>query len=125
MLSQIVGEKPYAEGWGDTEYPILSEEDLLAIKNLQTSAEQVVVIIISGRPLLITNEIDSFNALVAAWLPGSEGAGVADGLFGHTPFIGTLPMPWPHHSEQLPIQPDDTTADNTPVLFPRQFGLTK
>ena len=121
----VVGEKPYAEGWGDAEYPTLSEEDLLAVKNLQAHAEKVVVVIISGRPLLIANEIDSFDALVAAWLPGSEGVGVGDGLFGYTPFTGALPIPWPHHSEQLPIQSDDTTADNTSVLFPRQFGLTQ
>ena len=121
----VVGGKPYAEGWGDAEYPTLSEEDLLAVKNLQAHAEKVVVVIISGRPLLIANEIDSFDALVAAWLPGSEGVGVADGLFGNTPFTGALPIPWPHHSEQLPIQSDDTTADNTSVLFPRQFGLTQ
>ena len=121
----VVGEKPYAEGWGDAEYPTLSEEDLLAVKNLQAHAEKVVVVIISGRPLLIANEIDSFDVLVAAWLPGSEGVGVADGLFGNTPFTGALPIPWPHHSEQLPIQSDDTTADNTSVLFPRQFGLTQ
>ena len=121
----VVGEKPYAEGWGDAEYPTLSEEDLLAVKNLQAHAEKVVVVIISGRPLLIANEIDSFDVLVAAWLPGGEGVGVADGLFGNTPFTGALPIPWPHHSEQLPIQSDDTTADNTSVLFPRQFGLTQ
>jgi len=119
----VVGEKPYAEGWGDTEYPTLSAEDRNAIKNLQTAAERVVVIIISGRPLLIADEVDSFDALVAAWLPGSEGAGVIDGVFGDTPFTGTLPVPWPHHSEQLPIAPSGDTADGTPVLFVRGFGI--
>jgi beta-glucosidase len=119
----IVGEKPYAEGWGDKAFPILSEEDLLAIKNLQVSSKKVVVIIVSGRPLLIENEIDSWDALVAAWLPGSEGAGVADVLFGIKPFKGTLPLPWPSHLEQLPIALDETTADNTVVLFSRHFGL--
>jgi beta-glucosidase len=77
----VVGEKPYAEGWGDTAYPILSDEDLLAIKNLQASCAKVVIVIVSGRPLLIKNEVTSFDALVAAWLPGSEGVGVADVLF--------------------------------------------
>lgn len=119
----VVGEKPYAEGWGDTEYPILSDEDLSAIKNLQASCEKVVVVIVSGRPLLIKNEVASFDALVAAWLPGSEGAGVADALFGGKPFIGTLPMPWPSQAEQLPIATDGVTADGTAVLFPRYFGL--
>lgn len=121
----IVGEKPYAEGWGDTAYPTLSNEDLRAIKNLQKSSKKVVVIIVSGRPLLIEHEIDSFDALIAAWLPGSEGAGVADVLFGDVPFAGTLPLPWPLRSEQLPISVDGGTADGTSVLFPRHFGITQ
>ena len=119
----VVGEKPYAEGWGDREYPVLSEEDLLAIKNLQANCDKVAVVIVSGRPLLIEKEVDSFDALVAAWLPGSEGAGVADVLFGAKSFTGTLPLPWPRHSEQLPISLDETTADGTIVLFPRYYGL--
>jgi beta-glucosidase len=119
----IVGEKPYAEGWGDREYPILSSEDLEAIKNLQASSEHIVVVIVSGRPLLITEEMDSFDALVAAWLPGSEGQGVADVLFGDKPFVGKLPLPWPRRSEQLPISATGTTADGSEVLFVRYFGL--
>jgi beta-glucosidase len=119
----VVGEKPYAEGWGDTAYPVLENEDLEAIRNLQATCKKVIVILVSGRPLLVANEIASWDALVVAWLPGSEGRGVADVLFGDKPFVGTLPLPWPHHSEQLPIKQDGTTADNTPLLFPRYFGL--
>lgn len=119
----VVGEKPYAEGWGDTEYPILNEEDLRAIKNLQMNSRTIIVVLVSGRPLLIEREINSFDALVAAWLPGSEGAGVADVLFGEKPFTGKLPLPWPAHSEQLPILPDGQTNDKTTVLFPRYYGL--
>ena len=121
----VVGEKPYAEGWGDTVYPTLAAEDLLAIKNLQASCDKVVVLIVSGRPLLIEKEVNSFDVLVAAWLPGSEGEGVADVLFGDKHFSGTLPLPWPLRSEQLPLTVDGKTADNTPVLFPRGFGLQK
>ncbi len=120
----VVGEKPYAEGWGDKENPILDDADLLAIKNLQRSCEKVVVVIVSGRPILITDELDSLDALVTAWLPGSEGGGVADVLFGNKSFVGKLPLPWPAHSEQLPISHDGITADETPVLFPRYFGLS-
>ena len=119
----VVGEMPYAEGWGDKAYPTLDHNDVLTIKNLQASCDNVVVVIVSGRPLLIADQVDSLDGLVAAWLPGSEGAGVADVLFGDKPFTGTLPLPWPHHSEQLPIRSDGTTADNTPLLFPRYFGL--
>lgn len=119
----VVGEKPYSEGWGDKEYPVLSDEDLLAIKNLKATSNKVIVVIVSGRPLFITNEINSFDGLVMAWLPGSEGMGVADVLFGDKPFKGSLPLPWPSQSEQLPIKYDGNTVDNTQVLFPRYFGL--
>ena len=119
----IVGEKPYAEGWGDREYPILDDGDRKAIKNLQAVCDKVVVVIVSGRPLLIEQEVATFDGLVMAWLPGSEGAGVADVLFGDVPFTGTLPLPWPRTSEQLPISKDGVTFDGTPVLFPRYFGL--
>lgn len=119
----IVGERPYAEGWGDREYPILEDTDLEAIKKLQATCDRVLVVIVSGRPLLIANEIDSWDAVVAAWLPGGEGGGVADVLFGEVPFNGALPVPWPHHSEQLPLTATGATADGTPVLFPRYHGL--
>jgi beta-glucosidase len=119
----VVGEKPYAEGWGDKAYPVLDTYDLEAIKKLQATCNTVVVIIISGRPLLVTNEIASWNAVVAGWLPGSEGQGVADVLFGDKPFTGKLPLPWPLHSEQLPITKEGVTKDGTAVLFPRGYGL--
>lgn len=119
----IVGESPYAEGWGDKEYPIIDPSDLETISRLQKSSEKIIVIIVSGRPLLISKEIDSWNAVVAAWLPGSEGLGVADVLFGDKQFKGKLPVPWPRTSEQLPISSTGKTSNNTEVLFPRYFGL--
>ena len=121
----VVGEAPYAEGWGDREYPIIDPVDLETIKKLQKVANKVVVVIVSGRPLLVNKEIDSWDGVVAAWLPGSEGAGVADGLFGKRSFSGKLPLPWPRTSEQLPITTAGVTADGTQVLFPRSFGLLK
>lgn len=120
----VVGEQPYAEGWGDRANPVLSDSDLAAIKQLQVSCKKVVVIIVSGRPLLIEHEVNSWDALVAAWLPGSEGAGVVDVLFGDKPFRGTLPLPWPRTSEQLPLTLQGVAADGTAVLFPRYFGLS-
>lgn len=119
----IVGEKPYAEGWGDKEYPILDTDDLQAIENLRATCEKIIVVIVSGRPLLIEREVDSFDVLVAAWLPGSEGAGVSDVLFGHKQFTGTLPLPWPARSQQLPITSSGDTHDGSELLFERGFGL--
>lgn len=119
----VVGEKPYAEGWGDRALPILDEADRTAIKNLQAVADRVIVVVVAGRPLLITEEVTAIDGLVMAWLPGSEGAGVADVLFGRRPFTGVLPLPWPLRSEQLPITTAGVTADGTSVLYPRYFGL--
>lgn len=91
----IVGETPYAEGAGDNEHPEISENDIQTIKNVQAISEKVVVVIVSGRPLDIHPYIHSWDAVVAAWLPGSEGDGVADVLFGDYPFTGILPVDWP------------------------------
>jgi len=119
----VVGESPYAEGWGDRELPILNEEDRATIERLRAVSKKVVVVLVTGRPLLIEHELPQWDALVSAWLPGSEGAGVADVLFGKKPFVGTLPLPWPKTIEQVPIRNDGKTADGSEVLFQRFFGL--
>lgn len=119
----VVGEESYAEGWGDNPNPTLSPEDLAAIKRLKMASKKVIVVLVTGRPLLITEEIKDWDALVVVWLPGSEGAGVADVLFGNKAFTGKLPLPWPASINQLPIQTDGATSDKSPVLFKRYFGL--
>lgn len=90
----IVGEKPYAEGQGDDEHPQLSPEDQAVIAGLRARSDRLVVIIISGRPLDIYTQSQQWDAIVAAWLPGSEGEGVTDVLFGQYPFVGRLPVTW-------------------------------
>ena len=119
----VVGELPYAEGWGDNPSPTLSAEDLATIQNLRSSSESVIVVLVTGRPLIITEHVKDWDALVVAWLPGSQGAGVADVLFGKKEFTGTLPLPWPASTRQLPITLSDQTKDNSELLFPRYFGL--
>lgn len=119
----VIGEKSYAEGWGDNPNPSLSPEDLATIKRLKLVSEKVVVVLVTGRPLIITEELDNWDALVVAWLPGSEGGGVADVLFGSKAFTGKLSLPWPASLGQLPIETDGVTSDGSPVLFKRYFGL--
>jgi beta-glucosidase len=119
----VVGEKPYAEGWGDNANPSLTQEDLETIARLKSHCDRVVVILISGRPLMISDDLKQWDGLIAAWLPGSEGEGIADALFGRAPFTGKLPLPWPANVNQLPISIDGKTADGSKVLFPRGFGL--
>lgn len=120
----FVGEKPYAEGWGDRELPTLSVEDLAAIGRLKQSTRRVIVVLITGRPLIITDDLASWDALAVAWLPGSEGAGVADILFGRVKPSGTLPLPWPRSTAALPLGLDQSTADGSQLLYRRDAGLT-
>ena len=91
----VVGEKPYAEGWGDNANPSLSPEDLAIIQKVKEKSKKLIVVIVSGRPLDIKKYIDAWNGVVAAWLPGSEGAGITDVLFGDHLFVGRLPIEWP------------------------------
>ncbi len=90
----VVGEKPYAEGWGDNANPSISAEDLITIQRVKIKSKKLIVIIISGRPLDITQHIHEWDAAVASWLPGSEAAGITDVLFGDYPFTGRLPLEW-------------------------------
>jgi beta-glucosidase len=78
-----------------------------------------VVVLVSGRPLDIAAQLPNWNALLAAWLPGTEGAGVADVLFGDYAPTGTLPMTWMQSASQQPIN----DGDGKPALFPYGFGL--
>ncbi|MBA2279140.1 glycoside hydrolase family 3 C-terminal domain-containing protein [Candidatus Saccharibacteria bacterium] len=119
----IISERPYAEGWGDNANPTIEKADLEVIQRLKLSSNKVVVVILSGRPLLITDQITGWDAAVAAWLPGSEGGGVADVLFGNSKFSGKLPLPWPSVIQQLPINTNGITNNRTRPLFERGFGL--
>jgi beta-glucosidase len=117
----VVGEGPYAEGRGDREDLSLSSEDLNTIRNMKHAGIPVVVVLISGRPMIISEALDQCDALVAAWLPGTEGRGVTDILFGDYRPTGKLSFSWPRSMAQIPINFDD--ADYDP-LFPCGFGLT-
>lgn len=135
----VVGETPYAEGFGDVGGPRwaydpgdngvprpvkdmqISAADRAAIDKVCAATVKCVVVIISGRPLIIDPaQLREMDALVEAWLPGSEGAGVADTLFGDRPFTGTLPITWPRTLDQEPINVGD--ADYDP-LYPFGYGL--
>ena len=130
----VVGETPYAEGFGDVGGPLwrdngvprepktmhLNAADRAAADRVCGSIATCVVVVVSGRPLILTDQLAEMDALVAAWLPGSQGEGVADVLFGHRPFTGRLSMTWPRTLEQEPINIGD--RDYHP-LFPYGYGL--
>ncbi|MFC7531728.1 glycoside hydrolase family 3 N-terminal domain-containing protein [Actinoplanes sp. GCM10030250] len=117
----VVGETPYAEGEGDRPGSMsLDSADLATLSRLRATGVPVIVVLVSGRPLDVAAEIGNWNALVAAWLPGSEGAGVADVLFGDHAPTGKLPVTWMQSAAQQPINDGD---GKTP-LFGYGYGLT-
>ena len=117
----VVGEKPYAEFFGDREDLALDKDDLAAIANVKKAGIPVVVVVVSGRPLILGDALGQADAVVAAWLPGTEGQGVADVLFGDYKPTGKLPFSWPRSMEQIPINVGDAKYD---PLFAYGFGLT-
>lgn len=139
----VIGERPYAEGMGDVRDPspvrpgaprivgdpealrpygqslelaALHPEDLALLGVLRARGVPVVAVLVSGRPLVVNRELTQCAAFVAAWLPGSEGQGVADVLFGKAGFRGTLPFPWPASNPDGDHPPRD-------LLFPAGHGL--
>ena len=98
----VLAEEPYAEGEGDRADLHLSEADVALLERVRARCERLVVILYSGRPLIITDQLPQWDAFVAAWLPGTEGQGIADVLFGDAPFSGRLPHAWPRSMAQVP-----------------------
>jgi beta-glucosidase len=116
----VVGEEPYAEFEGDTDQLFLSEEHKDMVGRCKAMGKNVVVVLISGRVLVIEPELELSDAFIAAWLPGSEGAGVADLLFAVDGFRpqGKSPYAWPRAVADLPLGQFDERA-----LFPFGYGL--
>ncbi|XP_068308659.1 uncharacterized protein [Pyrus communis] len=114
------GEHPYAETVGDSLNLTIPDPGLSTITNV-CGAVKCVVIILSGRPVVIQPFVPLIDTLVAAWLPGTEGQGVADVLFGDYGFTGKLSRTWFKTVDQLPMNVGDAHYD---PLFPFGFGLT-
>jgi beta-glucosidase len=122
----VLAEKPYAEGVGDRADLSLSDGEVRLLEITKKQSRSIIVILLSGRPRLITGQLPMADAWVAAWWPGTEGAGIADVLFGDYPFTGKTAYSWPRTNEQLPINVNNTmdkTGCDAP-LFPFGYGLT-
>lgn len=117
----VIGEEPYAEMFGDREDLSLAKEDATLVDKLKAKGATVVVVLLSGRPMIVNSTLEKSAAFVAAWLPGTEGQGVADVLFGDYAPTGKLPHSWPRSMSQIPINIGDK---NYEPLFPYGFGLT-
>jgi beta-glucosidase len=118
----ILSEGPYAEWRGDvSSIDTLPADDFALLGEARSAGIPVVAIIVSGRPVLISDELADADAWIAAWLPGTEGDGVAEVLFGDHNFTGTLSHSWPRTNEQANVNKDDPGFD---PLFPYGHGLT-
>jgi len=117
----VIGETPYAEGMGDRTDLTLSSSMVAPVMALKNAGLPVVVVLVVGRPMIIDPIVPYADAIVVAWLPGSEGAGVTDVLFGDVKPSGRLPMSWPKTMAQIPINYGDASYD---PLLPYGYGLT-
>jgi beta-glucosidase len=113
----VLSEEPYAEGVGDRGDLHLPEADVALLERVRSRCRKLVVVLLSGRPLIVTEHLPQWDAFVAAWLPGTEGDGVAQVLFGEYPFTGKLPYTWPRSMDQVPRKAGDRP------LFPLGYGL--
>lgn len=126
----VLHELPYAEYMGDTPDPrfdstattnVYDGTTATVVSNMTAAGIPLVMLLLTGRPVRIESMLPSFGSVVAAWLPGSEGAGVADVLYGDAPFTGKLSRSWPRDSTALPFNEDSSPYD---PLFAYGFGLT-
>jgi beta-glucosidase len=114
----VLAELPYAEGKGDSRTLAIDTGDLL--EEMRPKVDRLVVVVLSGRPVILDDILLMADAVVASWLPGTEGAGVADVLVGDAPFTGTTPYTWPRTPADAP-RTGKAACDG--AVFPLGFGL--
>jgi beta-glucosidase len=122
----VLAEQPYAEGVGDSADISLNDKEVKLLEQTRKQSKHTIVILLSGRPRVITAQLPLADAWVAAWLPGTEGEGIADVLFRDYPFTGKTAYSWPRSNDQLPINVNNVTGKSgcAAPLFPFGYGLT-
>ncbi len=119
----VIGELPYAEGIGDRADLSLDAQDIAAVNNLKSAGIPVAVLVISGRPLIVNDILPQADALLASFLPGTEGRGIADVLFGDYNPTGKLSFSWPKSMDRLPLNINNRDREYDP-LFAFGYGLS-
>jgi beta-glucosidase len=121
----VIGEKPYAEMKGDRSSLDLDAEDVETVTRARRGGVPVVVVLLTGRPLVLEPILPLADAIVVAWLPGSEGDGVADVLFGDWKPTGKLGHSWPASTRDVPLNVDRLGPDTgARPLYPYGYGLS-
>ena len=121
LIIVAIGEEPYAEMNGDKESLDLSKNHINLVNKLSETGKPIVLILISGRPMILKPIINKCDAILAAWLPGTEGAGISDILFGDFNPSAKLSFSWPKSMDQIPINFGDSNYD---PLYKFGHGLT-
>ncbi len=119
----VIGELPYAEGVGDRADLSLDSADVRAISNVKKAGIPLAVLLISGRPMILGNALPQADALLVSFLPGTEGSGITDVIFGDYNPTGKLSLSWPKSMEQLPLNINHGKEKYDP-LFPYGYGLS-
>lgn len=130
----VIGETPYSEGCGDIPNPQggtscisrpttleVDSADVAVVQKMKTAGLKTVVVLVTGRPLMLDQILPIADAIVVAWLPGSEAGGITDILYGDAHPTGKLPQTWPRSMSQIPINYGDATYD---PLYAYGYGLT-
>ena len=115
----VAAEPPYAEGVGDSSTLTLPPQDVVLVAKMRPLVNKLIVVVMSGRPMLL-DDFSSADAIVAAWLPGTEGEGLADVLLGAKPFVGTTPYTWPKTVTDAP-RTGKAACDG--AVYPVGYGL--
>jgi beta-glucosidase len=115
----VVAERPYAEGVGDSATLELPAIDVAAVTKVRPLVTTLIVVVMSGRPVML-GDVAPADAVVAAWLPGTEGAGLADVLLGDKTFVGTTPYTWPKTADDAP-RVGKAACDG--AVYPVGYGL--
>ena len=121
VIVAVIGEYPYAEGYGDDGELSISPFDQAVLNKCYASNKKLIVIMLSGRPLIINKHINNWDSFLAAWLPGMAGEGITDVLYGNYNPTGKLSFSWPKNITQIPI---DIMDNNYDPLFEFGFGLS-
>ncbi len=117
----VVGEEPYAEGGGDRDDLSLNDRQIRLVRKIKKKGLPVITLLISGRPMIINSVLHNSDAVFASWLPGTEGDGIAQLLFGDYLPTGKLPMTWQKSMDHIPMNDGDEDYE---ALYPFGFGLT-
>lgn len=118
----VISEDSYAEGMGDRKNLTLEDSQKSLVQKTRQSCDKLVLLIYSGRPLIITEIVESCDAIVAAWLPGTQANAIADVLFGEFSFSGKLSYSWPRNMTQVPLS--QLNANDEKPLWEYGYGLS-